>query len=127
MPVHDTNRSHVLVADNCEPREAPPLSRRPRWTVLAAVFAAFLFDGMELGMMPVAARSLTQDLLGADFSEQANGQWFSWLMASMMLGAACGGIWLGALVDRIGRALALAVSVLSYSRSGLRAKEAEGN
>lgn len=93
----------------------PGLSPRGRWTVLVAVFAALLFDGMELGMMPVAARSVAVDLLGADFSEKANGQWFSWLMASMMLGAACGGIWLGALGDRIGRTRALAVSVLFYS------------
>ena len=98
------------------PAQSPDsLSRRGRWTVLIAVFAALLFDGMELGMMPVASRSVVKDLLGSGFSEKLSGQWFSWLIASMMLGAACGGIWLGALGDRIGRTRALAVSVLFYS------------
>lgn len=94
---------------------APALSSRGRWTVLIAVFAALLFDGMELGMMPVASRSLVKDLLGSGFTEKLSGQWFAWLIASMMLGAACGGIWLGALGDRIGRTRALAISILFYS------------
>jgi MFS transporter, SHS family, sialic acid transporter len=91
------------------------LSRRGRWTVLAACFLALLFDGIELGMMPVAARSVVKDLLGAGFTEELNGQWFAWLVAAMMLGAACGGIWLGALGDKIGRTRALGVCVLLYS------------
>ena len=97
------------------PAAASSLPRSARLLVLAATFGALLFDGVELGLMPVCSMSVTRSLLGEQFTAKLGGDWFAWLTASLMLGAAVGGIALGALGDRIGRTRALAVSVLFYS------------
>jgi MFS family permease len=83
--------------------------------VLCAAFGSLLFDGMELGLMPIASLSVTKSLLGAQYTDKLGGDWFAWLTASLMLGAAVGGIWFGALGDRIGRTRALGLSILFYS------------
>lgn len=83
--------------------------------VLLAAFLGLVFDGFELGLMPVASLSVSQSLLGADYTEKLGGQWFAWFTAALMLGAAVGGSLLGNLGDRIGRARAMGVSILFYS------------
>ncbi len=92
-----------------------PLSRKSRILVLAAAFASLLFDGFELGLMPLASLSVTRDLLGAEYTQALGGDWFARYTAALMLGAALGGIILGAMGDRIGRARAMGVSILFYS------------
>ena len=92
-----------------------PLSGSGRFVVLAAAFGGLLFDGMELGLMPIASMSLAKDLLGDQYSDALAGDWFARLTASLLFGAAVGGIGLGMLGDRIGRARALGVSILFYS------------
>src|SRR5262245_64946082 len=91
------------------------LSRSARVAVLVATFLGLMFDGFELGLMPVASRSVTQTLLGASYTEADNIRWFAGFTAALMLGAAVGGSLLGNLGDRIGRARAMGVSVLTYS------------
>ncbi len=92
-----------------------PLSRGARFAVLAAAFGGLLFDGFELGLMPLASLSVSRDLLGADYTPTLGGDWFARFTASLMLGAAIGGILLGSLGDRIGRSRAMGVSILFYS------------
>lgn len=92
-----------------------PLSRGARLAVLAAAFGGLLFDGFELGLMPLASLSVSRDLLGADYTPTLGGDWFARFTASLMLGAAIGGILLGSLGDRIGRSRAMGVSILFYS------------
>ena len=92
-----------------------PLSRGARFAVLAAAFGALLFDGFELGLMPLASLSVSKGLLGADYTATLGGDWFARFTAALMLGAAVGGIFLGSLGDRIGRARAMGVSILFYS------------
>ncbi len=92
-----------------------PLSRPARWGVLATAILALLFDGVELGLMPVASLSVSKSLLGAAYTPTLGGDWFARFTAALMLGAAMGGIVLGGLGDRIGRTRALGVSVLFYS------------
>ena len=94
---------------------APSLSRGARYAVLAAAFGALLFDGFELGLMPLASLSVSKDLLGPTYTATLGGDWFARFTAALMLGAAIGGIFLGALGDRIGRARAMGVSILFYS------------
>ena len=91
------------------------LSPRQRRWVLAASFLALLFDGVELGLMPVASLSISKSLLGADFTSTLGGDWFARFTAALMLGAAVGGILLGSLGDRIGRTKAMGISILIYS------------
>lgn len=93
----------------------PSLTPRGRWIVLFAAVGGLVFDGLELGMMPVASLSITQDLLGKGYTKSLGGEWFARFTAALMLGAALGGIFLGGLGDRIGRTRALGISVLFYS------------
>jgi SHS family sialic acid transporter-like MFS transporter len=92
-----------------------PLSPAARYAVLAAAFGSLLFDGLELGLMPLASLSVSQGLLGAAYTPTLGGDWFARFTAALMFGAAVGGITLGSLGDRIGRARAMGVSVLVYS------------
>lgn len=92
-----------------------PLSRRGRAAVLAAAFLGLVFDGFELGLMPVASLSVSKSLMGEAFTPAAGGDWFARYTAALMLGAAIGGIVLGRFGDRFGRARGLGVSILLYS------------
>lgn len=94
---------------------AKPLTTRARYAVLFAAIGGLLFDGVELGLMPVASLSVSQSLLGAAYTPTLGGDWFARFTAALMLGAAVGGIFLGSLGDRIGRTRALGVSILFYS------------
>ncbi len=108
------------MSSNSAPAE---LSKSARMAVLVAAFLGLVFDGFELGLMPVAAPSVTKSLLGVEATKamsgpelkQIVGHWFAMYTASLMLGAAFGGIFLGNLGDRIGRARAMGVSILFYS------------
>jgi predicted MFS family arabinose efflux permease len=91
------------------------MSASSNYVVLLVAFAALLFDGMELGLMPVASLSITRNLLGSSFTHKIGAEWFAYFTAALMLGAAVGGIWLGSLGDKIGRTRALGISVLFYS------------
>jgi MFS family permease len=92
-----------------------PLSQAARWAVLLAAFSGLVFDGIELGLMPVASLSVSKSLLGSEFTHTLAGDWFARFTASLMLGAAVGGIVLGNLGDRIGRSRAMGISILFYS------------
>lgn len=83
--------------------------------VLFFAISALLFDGFELGLMPVASLSVTQSLLGDHYTKKIGADWFAWYTAALMLGAAVGGWGLGRLGDVLGRSKALGISVLFYS------------
>lgn len=91
------------------------LSRNARLAVLGAAFLGLVFDGVELGLMPVASGSVTRSLLGDEFTKPLGGSWFAYFTAALMLGAAIGGSFLGNLGDRIGRTRAMGISILFYS------------
>lgn len=96
-------------------QEIPPLSGRAKVAVVVAAFLGLLFDGVELGMMPLASLSVSKNLLGERFTSTLGGEWFAYFTAALMLGAAIGGIALGNLGDRIGRSRAMGVCILFYS------------
>lgn len=96
----------------------PTLTRGQRVVVLVVAFLGLVGAGFQLGLMPLAALSVSRDLLGAAFEHGIAGDWFARYTAAMMLGAACGGIFLGWLGDRIGRARATGVCVLCYAGFG---------
>jgi SHS family sialic acid transporter-like MFS transporter len=91
------------------------LSPGARYAVLAAAFLGLVFDGFELGLMPVASLSVSASLLGEQFTDKLGGTWFAWFTAALMLGAAVGGSFLGNLGDRVGRTRAMGISILCYS------------
>jgi predicted MFS family arabinose efflux permease len=94
---------------------AAALSPGGRAAVLAAAFLGLVFDGFELGLMPVASLSVTKSLMGESFTPAAGGDWFARYTAALMLGAAIGGIVLGRFGDRFGRSRGLGASILLYS------------
>ena len=91
------------------------LSPGARIAVLIAACLGLLFDGIELGLMPVASLSVSKSLMGDNFTPDAGGLWFARFTAALMFGAALGGIFLGNLGDRIGRSRAMGISILFYS------------
>ena len=91
------------------------MSRFPKRLVLGVASLALLFDGVELGLMPIASISVSKSLMGPAFTTALGGDWFARFTAALMLGAAIGGIALGNLGDRVGRTRALGISVLFYS------------
>lgn len=95
--------------------DSQSLTTRSRLFVLLVSFAALVFDGVELGLMPVASLSVSQSLLGEAYTPTLGGDWFARFTAALMLGAAIGGIALGSLGDRIGRTRAMGISILFYS------------
>lgn len=86
-----------------------------RYLVLITAFLALVFDGVELGLMPVASLSVSKSLLGTAFTPELGREWFALFTAALMLGAAIGGIALGNLGDRIGRTRAMGICILFYS------------
>ncbi|HVJ85379.1 MAG TPA: MFS transporter [Caulifigura sp.] len=92
-----------------------PLTARARIAVLAAAFFGLVFDGVELGLMPVASLSVSKSLLGPAYTPAIGAAWVAKFTAALMLGAAIGGIWLGSLGDRLGRTRAMGLSILFYS------------
>ena len=86
-----------------------------RYLILVTSFLALVFDGVELGLMPVASLSVSKSLLGSAFTPELGGEWFARFTAALMLGAAIGGIALGNLGDRIGRTRAMGICILFYS------------
>ena len=110
-PEHDSRQYDAASI----PALSPALSTGSKWLVLGAASLGLLFDGIELGLMPVASLSVSQSLLAGDYTKPLGQEWFAWFTASLMLGAAIGGIALGNLGDRIGRTKSMGISILFYS------------
>ena len=62
---------------------------RGQWLVLAAAFLGWMFDGLEMGIFPVVARSALQELLHTT-ADQEVGPWMGIITALFLLGAASG-------------------------------------
>ncbi|HEX3869138.1 MAG TPA: MFS transporter [Pirellulales bacterium] len=92
-----------------------PLSKSNRRLVLGVAFGSLVLAGAQLGLMPLASLSVSRDLLGSAYEPGLAGDWFARYTASLMLGAALGGVVLGAAGDRFGRKRALGASVICYS------------
>ena len=99
---------------------------RGRWLALTAALLGWMFDGMEMGLFPLVARSALGELLGPTASEHDQALWYGIVTAAFLIGAATGGVLFGWLGDKIGRIRAMTASILLYSlSSGLSAMSAE--
>lgn len=96
------------------PAEVSVSIGRTQWLTLAAALLGWMFDGLEMGIFPVAGRSALRQMIGAT-NEADIGRWFSYAIAVFLVGAALGGVLFGWLGDRMGRVRALTASVLVYS------------
>jgi MFS family permease len=105
-------------ANASSPRDAAAtatLSATSRCIMLAAAFLGWMCAGMHLAINSLVMRVAAADLLPAGAGEGEIAQWFGWLTCAFLFGAATGGYLFGYLGDRIGRAKAMAASILCYS------------
>ena len=93
----------------------PPITITGRYLAVTVAFLGWLCAGVQLGTLPIASLSISQDFMGAAYDAKAAGRWFSYYTAALSLGAAIGGIALGWLGDRCGRTKAMAASIFCYS------------
>jgi MFS family permease len=80
------------------------------YTVLAAAFLGWMFDGLEMGLFPLIARPALQQIQtshGLVSGDAFVGQWMGYATAAFLLGAALGGVVFGWLGDKIGRVRAM--------------------
>ena len=82
--------------------------------VLGTAFLGWMFAGMQLAVSSLVMRDAVKSLL--DVSQEGEiGNWYGRLIAAFLLGAATGGYLFGWVGDRMGRARAMALSVLCFS------------
>ena len=94
----------------------PQLSARQRYVILAAAFLGWMFAGVQMGIMPLAAGPATRDFARSGQAYVSDiPQWYARYGAAFLFGAAAGGLVFGWLGDRFGRSKALALSILCYS------------
>lgn len=102
--------------------EQKPLGKQ-QWYVLIAAFLGWMFDGLEMGLFPIAARPALRDIMSTETvsgitvwpAEGEVGAMYATLVAMFLLGAALGGLVFGWLGDRIGRVRSMALSIAVYS------------
>ena len=96
---------------------------KEQWYVLIAAFLGWMFDGLEMGLYPLAARPALRDIMSTETvsgmrvfpAEGEVGAAYSTLVALFLLGAALGGLIFGWLGDRIGRVRTMALAIAVYS------------
>lgn len=94
----------------------PTITRRAQTMTLIAAFLGWMFDGMEMGIFPLIARSALLEMQGGTVISEGYVQyWMGINTATFLIGAAGGGLVFGWLGDRIGRVRALSLSILCYS------------
>ena len=93
--------------------ERKPLTRG-QWFALAAAFLGWMFDGVELGLIPLVSRPALKNILQVT-EDSVVARYHGPLIACFLLGAACGGLAYGWLGDKIGRVRAMTFSILTYS------------
>ena len=66
------------------------VTARGRWMALVAAFLGWMFDGMEIGLFPIAGRPALRELLNATGpdADRVIGPWFSAIVASFLSDAA---------------------------------------
>lgn len=94
------------------------MTTRGQWLALTAALLGWMFDGFEMGLFPVVARTALTDLIrlsGGEVNDKVIGNWNSLINAAFLVGAATGGVIFGWLGDRLGRVRAMSLSILTYA------------
>src|ERR1041384_387276 len=91
----------------------PETNTKGRTMALVAAFLGWMFDGLEMGLFPLAGRPALKELMnatGAD-ADKIIGPWFMGIIAAFLIGAAAGGVLFGWLGGRLGRVKGMVWSV----------------
>src|SRR5512137_901752 len=87
-----------------------------QWRSGAAAWLGWTFDGLDMHLYTLVAAPFVAQLLGAvSTTEPRVGHYGSIIQGAFMLGWALGGGFFGRIGDRLGRARALSLTVLTYA------------
>lgn len=86
-----------------------------QWKSGVAAWLGWLFDGLDLHLYTLVATPFVAELLVVDQKDPAVGYYGSWIQAAFLLGWALGGGFFGRIGDRLGRARALMLTILTYA------------
>ena len=101
-----------------EPAEITSLRelKPAQWRSGIAAWLGWTFDGLDMHLYTLVAAPFVAQLLGAASTTDARvGQHSSWIQGAFLLGWALGGGFFGRIGDRLGRARALSLTVLTYA------------
>ena len=107
-----TTRSATNAGEITSLRELKPA----QWRSGIAAWLGWTFDGLDMHLYTLVAAPFVAQLLGAASTTDARvGQHSSWIQGAFLLGWALGGGFFGRIGDRLGRARALSLTVLTYA------------
>jgi MFS family permease len=86
-----------------------------QWLVLTIASLGWVFDVFEGQVLLSSEKQMLSDLLPASTSEGARDFYKYLALASFLAGGAVGGVFFGALADRIGRVRTMVITILMYS------------
>jgi len=102
-------------ANSPDVASTPSISTAGRYLIVVVAFLGWAFAGVHMSIVSIVMRVAVADLLPEGTEEGVIGQWFGWLVCAFLFGAATGGYIFGLVGDRVGRARAMAASILCYS------------
>ena len=89
---------------------------RQQWRSGIAAWLGWTFDGLDMHLYTLVAAPFVAQLLGASSTADPNvGHYGSIIQGAFLLGWALGGGFFGRIGDRLGRARALSLTVLTYA------------
>src|SRR5437879_5598418 len=89
---------------------------RDQWRSGAAAWLGWTFDGLDMHLYTLVAAPFVAQLLGAaSTTDPRVGHYSSVIQGAFLLGWALGGGFFGRIGDRLGRARALSLTVLTYA------------
>ncbi len=116
-PTSVSAESPAAAAHADEGREVERLSdlSPQQWRSGIAAWLGWLFDGLDMHLYTLVATPFVAELLAVDQRDPSAGYYASWIQAAFMLGWALGGGFFGRIGDRVGRARALVLTILTYA------------
>jgi len=86
-----------------------------QWKSGIAAWLGWLFDGLDMHLYTLVATPFVAQLLHVDQRDDAVGYYGSVIQAAFLVGWALGGGFFGRIGDRLGRARALVLTILTYA------------
>lgn len=86
-----------------------------QWKSGIAAWLGWLFDGLDMHLYTIVATPFVAVLLHTSAKDPQVNQKASWIQAAFLIGWALGGGFFGRLGDKLGRARALGLTVLTYA------------
>jgi|ERR1051326_16164 MFS family permease len=118
METTGVNVSASVAAAPAAPAEITSLGQisKAQWRSGLAAWLGWTFDGLDMHLYTLVAAPFVAELLGAKSTTDSDvGRYSSIIQGGFLLGWALGGGFFGRIGDRLGRARALSLTVLTYA------------